>query len=56
MAKPRTPKKDDVLITPIYGNQTKVRVLSVKMFGTMDVMRLSDGCCFRLTGLGWIFA
>lgn len=35
----------------IYGHKTACRVLRIRRFGTIDVERLSDGRCFRITGL-----
>lgn len=36
----------------IYGKRTAVRILAVHPHGTIDVERLSDGRCFRVSGLG----
>ncbi len=37
--------------TDIYGHNVDVRLLAVHDFGTIDVERISDGRCFRLSGL-----
>lgn len=42
---------DDVVHVVLYGRVTKVRVLAVRPHGTLDVERLSDGQCFRVSGL-----
>ena len=39
-----------VLDLSIYGKPEPVRVLALG-FGTLDVERLSDGRCFRVSGL-----
>jgi len=35
----------------IYGHSVACRILAIREGGTVDVERLSDGNCFRLTGL-----
>lgn len=42
----------DVLVMQIYGKDEKCEVLVVHPHGTVDVERLSDGKCFRVSGLG----
>lgn len=44
-------KAGDIITMAIYGHATKVRILKVREFGTLDVERLSDGKCFRVSGL-----
>jgi hypothetical protein len=35
----------------IYGRMEECTVLAIRAFGTIDVQRHSDGCCFRISGL-----
>ena len=35
----------------LYGRPTEVRILARHPGGTIDVERLSDGACFRVSGL-----
>jgi hypothetical protein len=35
----------------IYGHKVLCRILRKHAFGTFDVERLSDGKCFRVSGL-----
>jgi len=35
----------------IYGKPERVEVLRLHPFGTIDVERLADGRCFRVSGL-----
>lgn len=35
----------------IYGHRERCRILRRHPFGTYDVERLSDGRCFRVSGL-----
>jgi hypothetical protein len=35
----------------IYGTRTLCRILRKHAFGTYDVERMSDGKCFRVSGL-----
>lgn len=53
MSKPERPTVGQEQIFSIYGHRVLCRVIKVYSFGTVDVERLSDGECFRLTGLGW---
>ena len=41
----------DIITAKIYGHPCEVQVLERHPAGTMDVQRLSDGECFRLSGL-----
>ena len=34
----------------IYGRRERCRILARHGAGTIDVERLSDGCCFRVSG------
>lgn len=38
-------------VLSIYGKPTRCQVLRVRPHGTLDVQRLSDGKCFRVSGL-----
>lgn len=42
---------NDVLIFDIWGKPCRCRVLEIRDFGTVDVQRLADGKCFRVSGL-----
>lgn len=44
-------KAGDIIIVDIYGHMVQARVLVVHGMGTVDVERLSDGKCFRVSGL-----
>jgi hypothetical protein len=35
----------------IHGHLEECRLLAIRPFGTIDVMRLSDKQCFRVSGL-----
>ena len=41
----------DIITTSIYGRDCECRVLHDHGHGTLDVQRISDGECFRVTGL-----
>lgn len=46
------PKTGQIIEIPLYSSEkVEVRVLKIRKFGTIDVERLSDGKCFRVTGL-----
>ena len=45
------PQVGDVIRTYLYGKLMRCRVLAVHPLGTIDVERLSDGRCFRVSGL-----
>ena len=51
---PTKPSVGDVATFTICGRPADCEVLEVYDFGTVDVERLSDGSCFRITGLGWL--
>ena len=44
-------QEDELATFQIYGKSTKCRILVVRPAGTIDVERLSDGLCFRISGL-----
>jgi hypothetical protein len=44
-------KPGDIIKVDIYGHMESARILKVHGMGTVDVERLSDGKCFRVTGL-----
>lgn len=39
------------LVMHLFGRPERVRILAVRRAGTVDVERLSDGKCFRVSGL-----
>ena len=45
------PRVGSIVKMDVYGHMVRVRVLAYHKFGTMDIERLSDGQCFRITGL-----
>jgi hypothetical protein len=46
------PRVGDTIRTYLYGHLVRARVLAVyASTGTIDVERLSDGRCFRVSGL-----
>lgn len=45
-------KINDTFFIKLYGETPdKVKLLAIHEFGTIDVERLSDNKCFRITGL-----
>ena len=44
-------KKNQILFIDLFGKVTRVRVLAMHGRYTADVQRLSDGKCFRVSGL-----
>ena len=44
-------KTGSTFIWDIYGHLELVKLLAVHALGTFDVERISDGKCFRCTGL-----
>lgn len=44
-------KAGDIVQVGIYGRQVDCEVLAIHSMGTIDVMRLSDERCFRVSGL-----
>ena len=42
---------DNTAYFEIYGNRVLCRILRKHSFGTYDVERVSDGACFRVSGL-----
>lgn len=48
------PEVDKVYKFRVYGHLVPCRVVRVHSFGTVDVVRLTDGEAFRLSGLGWL--
>jgi hypothetical protein len=44
-------KVNQTLTLHLFGRPERVRVLAVHRAGTIDVERLSDGKCFRVSGL-----
>jgi hypothetical protein len=44
-------KVNQTLTLHLFGRPERVRVLAVHRAGTVDVERLSDGKCFRVSGL-----
>jgi len=44
-------KVNQTLILELFGRPERVRILAVRRAGTVDVERLSDGRCFRVSGL-----
>lgn len=41
----------EIVILELFGRPTRVRVLALHGRYTVDVERLSDGKCFRVSGL-----
>lgn len=41
----------DTVVVDVYGRPTACKLLAKHPAGTIDVERLSDGRCFRLSGL-----
>ena len=41
----------NIITIQMHGRSVKARVLAIHAFGTIDLQRLSDGACFRVTGL-----
>jgi len=45
-------KVGQIVLMRLHGSaRVRCRILAIHEFGTIDVERLSDGKCFRLTGL-----
>ena len=44
-------KVNQTLTMHLFGRPERVRILAVRRAGTVDVERLSDGRCFRVSGL-----
>jgi hypothetical protein len=44
-------KVNQTLTLHLFGRPERVRILVVRRAGTVDVERLSDGRCFRVSGL-----
>lgn len=44
-------KVNQTLTMYLFGRPERVRILAVHRAGTIDVERLSDGKCFRVSGL-----
>jgi len=44
-------KPRQIVILELFGRPTRCRILAVHGRYTVDVERLSDGRCFRLSGL-----
>jgi hypothetical protein len=44
-------KPGQILFIELFGRPTCCRVLTLRGPGTVDVQRLSDGKCFRVSGL-----
>ena len=42
---------NQVITMYLFGRPERVRILAVRRAGTVDVERLSDGKCFRVSGL-----
>lgn len=42
---------NQTLTLELFGRPERVRILAVRRAGTVDVERLSDGRCFRVSGL-----
>jgi hypothetical protein len=50
-------KKNQILILELFGRPERVRILAKHGRYTLDVERLRDGQCFRISGLpddSWI--
>jgi hypothetical protein len=44
-------KVNQTLTMHLFGRPERVRILAIRRAGTVDVERLSDGRCFRVSGL-----
>ena len=44
-------KVNQTLTLHLFGRPERVRILAIHRAGTVDVERLSDGKCFRVSGL-----
>ena len=44
-------KVGQIIKIDIYGHLVECRLLAIRAFGTIDVMRMSDKKCFRVSGL-----
>jgi len=44
-------KPNDIIFIELFGRPTRCRVLALHGRYTIDVERLSDGQCFRVSGL-----
>jgi hypothetical protein len=44
-------KVNQTLTMHLFGRPERVRILVIRRAGTVDVERLSDGRCFRVSGL-----
>lgn len=44
-------KRMTIIDINLYGHKTRCLVLVIHPHGTIDVERLSDGKCFRVSGL-----
>jgi hypothetical protein len=44
-------KPGQIIHIELFGRPERVRILAVRRAGTVDVERLSDGKCFRVSGL-----
>ena len=44
-------KVNQTLTMHLFGRPERVRILAVRRAGTVDVERLSDGRCVRVSGL-----
>lgn len=42
---------NQTLILELFGRPERCRILAIRRAGTVDVERLSDGKCFRVSGL-----
>jgi hypothetical protein len=42
---------NQTLTMHLFGRPERVRILAIRRAGTVDVERLSDGRCFRVSGL-----
>lgn len=42
---------DQIITLDIYGRPSRCRIFEIHPMGTLDVERLNDGQCFRVTGL-----
>lgn len=46
-------KKGQIIFIELHGKPTRCRVLAAHGRYTLDVERLSDGKCFRVSGLNF---
>jgi hypothetical protein len=46
-----TMQVNQTLTLHLFGRPERVRILAIRRAGTVDVERLSDGKCFRVSGL-----